>query len=298
MKRLSKKARRDALAGHLFLLPANFLATVFLILPLFYAIYLSFFKYNGFAAMEYVGWTNYQKLFSDKEFYESLKNVLKYVAVVVPGTMGLALVLSAVLSMKFRNKFGETVRILSYIPVLCSLALIGSIFYFVFASSQDGLVNTVIANFGISKVNWLGSRKTALWVVCLVAIWKNLGYYIVYFYAGMMDVPRDYYEAARIDGASTIQQFFYITIPCLKPILYLVLLLLTVSSFQVFELPYTMTNGGPGNATTMPGFLIYKLAFSSRRMGYASAYALIVGIIIFAVSMLQRVAMKEKVGEE
>lgn len=298
MTRMSPKKRREAIAGHLFLLPSNVLAVVFMILPLIYAIYLSFFKYNGFSAKVYIGWENYLKLFTDPNFYASLKNVLIYVAIVVPGLMISSLAIAATLASKFRNKFGEVVRITMFIPVLCSLALVGSIFFFIFSSSSDGLINTILQLFGFEKVNWLGQRETALPVICLVSIWKNLGYYIVYFYAGIMDIPKDYYEAARIDGATPLQQFFRITLPCLKPILYLVLLLLTISSFQVFELPYTMTSGGPGNATMMPGYLIYNYAFNSRRMGYASAYAMIVGIIIFAVSILQRVVMREKVGDE
>lgn len=300
MKTIRKynKRRREALSGHMFLLPSNILALVFLVFPLFYAVYLSFTKFNGFKAPKYIGWQNYVNLFSDPNFGASLKNVLIYVAIVVPALMLCGLIVASILVNRFRNGFGEMVRITTFIPTLCSLALMGTVFYFVFSSSSDGVMNSLLGLFGLPKVNWLGSRETALPVICFVTIWKSIGYYIVYFYAGIMDIPRDYYEAAKLDGASNVQQFLHITLPCLKPILYLVLLLLTIGSFQVFELPYTMTHGGPGNATMMPGYLIYSYAFTSGKMGYASAYAIVIGIIIFAVSMLQRVVLKEKVGDD
>lgn len=297
MRRYNKK-RREALSGHLFLLPSNLLALVFLIYPLIYAVYLSLTKFNGLKAPEFIGFQNYINLFSDERFSASLKNVLTYVGIVVPCIMIFGLVIAAVLANKFRNKFGEIVRITAFIPTLSALALMGTVFFFVFSSSSDGVMNSLLELFGLPKMNWLGDRKTALPVICFVMIWKSIGYYIVYLYAGIMDIPKDYYEAAKLDGATNWQQFLHITLPCLKPIIYLVLLLLTVESFQVFELPYTMTRGGPGNATMMPGYLIYSYAFTSGKMGYACAYALVIGLIIFSISLLQRIALREKVGEE
>lgn len=296
-KTMNAKARTDALAGHLFLLPNYILIIVFIIIPLIYAIYLGFCKYNGFSEMEWIGLKNYIDLFKDQKFFTAMKNSLVYAALTVPTLVISALIISAVLAEKFRNGFGQTTRIVLYLPTMVSMVLVGSIFFFIFASNEDGLVNTVLGWFGVPRQNWLGQRSTAMPVVAFVFLWKSLGYQIVYFYAGIMDIPRDYYEAARIDGATPVQQFIHITVPILKPILYMVLVSLILGAFQAFDIPYAMTAGGPGNSTLLPGYHIYLYAFQSRRMGYASAYALVLGIATFAVNMIMRVIMKEKVGE-
>lgn len=298
MKKITNaKMRTDAVAGHMFLLPNYILLTIFTIIPLIYAIYLGFCKYNGFSEMKWIGLKNYLDLFQDGKFWIAMKNSLVYALLTVPSLVISALVISAVLANKFRNGFGQTSRIVLYLPTMVSMVLVGSVFFFIFASGEDGLVNTILGWFGIPRQNWLGQRSTAMPVVAFVFLWKSLGYQIVYFYAGIMDIPKDYYEAARLDGASAFQQFIHITIPILKPILYMVLVSLVLGAFQTFDIPYAMTAGGPGNATLLPGYHIYLYAFQSRRMGYASAYALVLGIATFAVNMIMRAVMKEKVGE-
>lgn len=293
----NQKKRTDAIAGHLFLLPANILLFLFVFLPIILAVLLSFVKYNGFGTMEWVGLQNFVEVFHDRDFLVSLKNTLIYVLVTVPLQTIIPLMLAAVLAEKFRNAFGEFVRGTLFIPVLCSAVLAGTIFYYLFASDSEAAVNLLLSMFGVEKHNWLGQRSTALLVICLVAIWKNVGYYLVILYAGIMDIPRDLYEAARIDGATSWQQFVYITIPNLKTVLTLVVTLGTIWAFQVFDITMVMTRGGPGNATVSPVLLIYNNAFSTRRMGYASAMACILAVIIFIVTILQRVLTKDKDGE-
>ncbi len=296
-KKMSAKMRTDMITGHLFLLPQYILILVFVVIPIIYAVYLSLCKYNGFSEMHFIGLENYRNLFQDTKFFTAMRNSLVYAALTVPTLVISALAISAVLASKFRNGFGQTTRIILYLPTMVSLILVGSIFFFVFASNEDGLVNTVLGWFGMEPQNWLGQRSTAMPVVAFVFLWRSLGYQIVYFYAGIMDIPRDYYEAARMDGATPMQQFWHITVPLLKPILYMVLINLILGSFQTFDIPYAMTAGGPGNATLLPGYHIYLYAFQSRRMGYASAYALVLGIGTFAINMIVRLVMKEKVGE-
>ena len=294
----NRRARGECLAGNLFVLPANLLLFTFTLLPVAISLVLAFLKYNGFAEPEWVGLSNFIKLFRDRDFAASMKNTLLYVLLTVPAQTILSLALAAVLAAKFRNAFGEFTRGTLFIPVLCSAVLAGTVFYYLFASSGDAAVNMVLSMFGIPKVNWLGERRTALLVVAIVGVWRDVGYYTVIFYAGIMDIPRNYYEAARVDGASGLQQFFGITLPCLQPILYLVVTLGTIWSFQVFDVPYIMTQGGPGNATMSPVMLIYNAAFSSRRMGYASAMACVLAVVIFVVSIIQRRLFHAKVGGE
>lgn len=300
MKHTTRNQRKlkNAAAGYLFVLPSTILLVVFLVLPILISIVLSFAKYNGFSALEWISWENYKNILVDTNFRASMKNTLIYVVATVPLQTALSLLLAAMLAAKFRNRFGEFMRGTMFIPVLCSAVLAGNIFYYLFASDGESMANLFIGMFGLEKQNWLGQRSTALAVICLVAVWKNVGYYLVIFYAGIMDVPKSLYEASVVDGASGWQQFIHITLPGIRSIVYLVVTLGTIWAFQVFDITYVMTKGGPGNATTSPVLQIYNTAFGSRRLGYASAIAVVLSIFIFMVTMLQRVAFQEKVGAE
>lgn len=295
-----RKLRRlkENVAGYGFLTPSMVLMITFVVLPILISIYLSFCKYNGFKAPEWVGFQNYIDMWNNRDFRMSMKNTLIYVVATVPITIVISLVLAAVLAANFQNPFGEFTRGTMFIPVLCSATLAGTLFYYLFSSDAASVANSIVAMFGLDKINWLGERNTAMAVVCIVGIWKNVGYYLVIFYAGIMDVSKNLYEAASVDGASPIQQFFHITLPGIKPIMYLVVTLCIIAAFQVFDVTYVMTNGGPGNATISPVLLIYKQAFSSHKMGLASAMAIALAIIIFIVTMIQRALMEEKDGED
>ena len=297
-QRAAKRRPRNDVSGYFFTLPSNLLLFTFILLPVLISIVLSFAKFNGFAKLEWVGLRNYLTLLKDRDYRIALWNTLRYILMTVPMLTLIPMILAAILANYFRNSFGAFARGTMFIPVLCSTVLAGSIFYYLFASNQDAPVNLLLSMFGISKHNWLGDPKTALSIVALVAVWRDVGYYLVIFYAGIMDVPRDYFEAARIDGASAIQQFLHITLPCLRPIIYLVVTMSTIWAFQVFDLTYVMTSGGPGNATLSPVMMIYAAAFSSRKMGYASAMACVLAVLIFIVSMLLRRVFREKVGRE
>lgn len=291
------RARKDAAAGYLFIAPSAVLLLAFIILPIIISAVLSFSKYNGFGQLSWVGFQNYIDAFHDADFRVSMRNTLIFTLVTVPAQTILSLLLAAILAAKFRNRFGEFVRGSIFIPVLCSSVLAGMLFFYLFASDNESMANMVMNMFGLGKQNWLGQRSTALAVVCLVSIWKDVGYYLVIFYAGIMDVPISLYEASRVDGANAVQQFFNITLPGIRSVLYLVITLSTIWAFQVFDVTYVMTKGGPGNATMSPVLLLYNAAFSSHRLGYASAIACILGIIIFAITIVQRVAFKQKEGE-
>lgn len=288
-----KRNTSNNLKGYSFIFPATLLLIVFSFIPIVITFYLSFFKYNGLRAAEFVGFSNYLKAFREVEVHESLKNTLLFSVVTVPVQTVGALGIAALIASRYRNRFGEFVRGALFIPVLCSATLVGSIFFFLFASTSDSMANTIVGLFGIDKVNWLGSTSIALWVIIFVSIWKNIGYFVIIFYAGIMDIPISLYEVSQIDGASKWKQFIYITIPNLKNVIYMVITISIIWSLQFFDITYAMTKGGPGFATSSLVYVVYNQGFKYFNMGYASAIAVLLALLIAFFTAIQRIVMKE-----
>jgi len=288
------RRRRNNLWGYSFTAPSAILLFVFIILPIFISAALSLTDFSGFNEPTYVGLKNYVNMFQDKKFLASMKNTFVYVIATVPLQTVISLVVAAILAEKFRNPFGEFIRGTMFIPVLCSAVIAGNLFFYLFASDKEAIVNSLLLLLGMDKVNWLGKSGTAMLVICIVAIWKNVGYFMVIFYAAIMDVPQNLHDAARVDGASPMQRFIHITMPGIRPVLYLVITLSTIWAFQVFDITMVMTKGGPGVATMSPVLLVYNYAFSDHRMGYASAIACLLAVVIFVISMLQKLVFREE----
>lgn len=291
-KKVNRKTKAN-LEGYSFILPGTLLLLIFSFIPITVTIYLSFQKYNGLNPPQWVGFANYIKAFKDYAVTESFKNTLLFTVVTVPVQVAVSLSIAALLAARYKNKFGEFVRGALFIPVLCSATLVGSVFFYVFAATEDSIANTIVGLFGISKINWLGSTKTALWVIMFVSIWKGIGYFIVIFYAGIMDIPITLYEVSQIDGASRMDQFIYITIPNLKNVLYMVITISIIWSLQFFDITYAMTKGGPGYATSSLVYVVYSTGFNYFNMGYASAVAVLLAILIAIFTAIQRSVMKE-----
>ena len=295
---MNSRRRKEALIGYSYMSPSFLILLLFIIIPIVISVVLSFMKYNGFSGAEWIGTANYEKLFHDKTFGTSLVNTFVYVLISVPGQVILSLVFAAILAEKFRDGYGEFIRGTLFIPVLCSTSLVGYLFYYLFASDKEAFVNMVLTMLGMEPHAWLAQRSTALLIICLVTIWKNVGYYLVIIYAAIMDVPVSLYEAAMVDGASPMDKFLHITLPSIKPILYTVITLCTIWSFQVFDLTYVMTKGGPGNATISPVLYLYDQAFSGHKLGYASAVACVLALVIFVLTIALRAVFGEKAGDE
>ena len=211
----------------------------------------------------------------------------------VPFQTILALVFAAFLAEKLKNRAGGFLRSVMFIPVIASAVTAGAVWR-VILSTDGGILNTALNFIGIDSVNWLGSSKTALISICIVAVWKNVGYFLVIYYAGVMGIQRELYEAAKVDGATTIQQFFKITLPLLKPITYLVVTLGIIWSFQVFDLSYLMTGGGPGRSTVTLVMGIYNSAFKQYKIGYACAMAMFLLVIIVIINILENTVFAER----
>ena len=262
------RKKKEALQGIIYVLPSFILIMAFCIIPIFMSGYFSFTSYNIMTPPKFVGLENYEKVFQDGYVADAAKNTLLYVLMTVPAQTILSLVFAAFLAYKMQNKTGGFLRSVMFIPVIASAVTAGTIWRIIL-NTEGGLLNNILNFFHLDSVNWLGSTKTALISICIVAVWKNVGYFLVIYYAGIMGISKDLYEAAKVDGATSIQQFFKITLPMLKPITYLVVTLGIIWSFQVFDLAYLMTGGGPGRATVTLVMGIYNAAFKQYKMGYA-----------------------------
>ena len=288
-----KPKRLEAAQGYVYILPSFILILCFSIIPIFMSAFFSFTQYNVMNPPQFVGLSNYERVFQDEYVREALLNTLKYVLITVPIQTCLSLSFAAFLAMKLQNKSGEFLRSVMFIPVIASAVTSGTIWRTILGT-DGGILNNLLGIFGVAPINWLGDSRTSLISICIVAIWKNVGYFLVIFYAGIMDIPRSLYEAARVDGANTYQQFFKITLPMLKPITSLVVTLGIIWSFQVFDLSYQMTGGGPGYSSVTIVMAIYNAAFKQYKMGYACALAMLLLVIVLIINALKQRIFGEK----
>lgn len=292
---MSRK-KKEALQGIIYVLPSFILIMAFGIIPIFMSGYFSFTSYNIMTPPKFVGLENYERVFQDGYVADAAKNTLLYVLMTVPAQTILSLVFAAFLAYKMQNKTGGFLRSVMFIPVIASAVTAGTIWRIIL-NTEGGLLNNILNFFHLDSVNWLGSTKTALISICIVAVWKNVGYFLVIYYAGIMGISKDLYEAAKVDGATSIQQFFKITLPMLKPITYLVVTLGIIWSFQVFDLAYLMTGGGPGRATVTLVMGIYNAAFKQYKMGYACAMAMLLLLIVVIINVIENLFFKERKGK-
>ncbi len=289
-----KRKRRQAIQGILYVLPSFVLLLCFCLIPIGMSAYFSFTDYNVMMPPKFTGLSNYIKMLKDSYFGISMKNTLLYVLMTVPFQVIIPLFFAAFLAQKLSSsKLGEFLRSVMFIPVIASSVTAGSIWKIIFAT-DDGILNRLLSLMHIAPVNWLGSAEFALVSICVVAVWRDIGYFLVIYYAGIKNISRELYEASRVDGASELQQFTRITLPLLKPITYLVVTLGLIWAFQAFDLPYLMTGGGPGHSSVTFVMGIYNSAFKQYRMGYACANAMLLLVIIVCVNLLEDVFFKDR----
>lgn len=290
-----KRKRLEAIQGYTYILPSLILILGFSIIPIFMSAFFSFTEYNVMNPPRFLALTNYEKILQDEYVRDALLNTLKYVLITVPVQTVLSLAFAAMLASKMQNKGGEFLRSVMFIPVIASAVTSGTIWRTILGA-DGGILNNILGVFGVAPINWLGDSRTSLLSICIVAIWKNVGYFLVIFYAGIMDIPKSLYEAAKVDGANTRQQFFSITLPMLKPITSLVVTLGIIWSFQVFDLAYQMTGGGPGYSSVTIVMAIYNAAFKQYKMGYACALAMLLLVIVLIINAVKQRVFGEKEG--
>jgi putative chitobiose transport system permease protein len=270
---------------YLFLLPALVVLGMAVFYPAFQAFSLSFTQYDLDLTQtpQWVGLKNFQKLWSDKVFWQTLRNTFLYLIGVVPILVIVPLVLAILVNQKLRGI--RWFRIAYYTPVIISMVVAGIAWKALYAS--DGILNQLLKLVGLTDgIPWLTSPDLALWSVMVVTIWKGLGYYMVIYLAGLQGIPVDLYEAAAIDGSDGWQKHWDITIPLMRPYLSLVAVISSISAMKVFEEVYIMTQGGPLNHSKTVVYYVYEKAFQDLEINYASAIGLVLFLFILILSII------------
>lgn len=283
----------DGMSALLFLSPTLVVFTTFILFPVIFSFYLSFQKWNMFSSEStFVGFDNYIRMFKSEEFWQVLKNTAVYTFGTIPLNMGFSLMVAYVLNKKIIGK--KFLRTAFFAPVIISPVAAAVIWRWLY-DPNFGLINWFIALFGIGPINWLNDPTAAMFALIIMGVWKTFGYNMVLFSAGLQGIPETYYEAALIDGASGWTRFWKITIPLLSPTTFFIMVMSMIGSFQVFDIVYVLTSGGPLGSTKVLVFYVYEHAFKFFEMGYASAVAYVLFAILFIFTMLQMKYMKSKV---
>ena len=285
-KKLSGRKRDERVAAYIFVAPAVILLIAFLVVPMIYTVYFSGFKYQIMRpdAMKFIGLENYQKLFSDKNFWLALKNTVYFTVIVVPCQCVLALALALLVSKKFRGV--AVFRTMYFAPQLTSMVVISVLWSVLYnANPNTGLINSILVSLGMSPIKFLSDASTAMNSIIFMSAWQGAGYQMMIFLAGLQGIPRDQYEAASVDGATKFKQFLYITIPGLKGTIKYVIMITMIQAMKLFTQPYIMTQGGPKNSTKTLVYYIYTQGFQKGNFGYACSIAAVFFVIVVCMSM-------------
>jgi multiple sugar transport system permease protein len=286
--------RREAIWGYLFISPNFLIILAFTVIPVFLSLYISLTDWNILGTPNFIWIDNYKAIFSDPLAKETFLNTFYFTVLSVPINVFLTLVLAVFLNQKIRGiTFFRTAY---YLPVISASVAVSLMFMWILAN--NGLLNQMLGSLGVEPIRWLTSPKIALNSVIGVTIWKGLGLNMIIFLAALQDIPQELTEAAAIDGANRIQQFFKITVPLISPVIFFVTITGVIGSFQSFDLVYNMTKGGPGHATSVIGYYIWKQAFDYMNMGYGAALAYIVFAVILILTLVQWVIRKRWVYSE
>ena len=286
----SRRPGRTRWAPYAFLVPQLVLVGLFALYPFVYNFVLSLEEF-GLAGSEFVGLANYRQVFCDPVFWTAFRNTLYYTVLTVPVTTGLALLAAVALNQKIRGRV--LFRTIFLFPNLVSWVVIGLVWQWMY-SVNYGIFNQILRALGFSGLRWLQDPALTIPSIAVASIWHDLVYYMVVFLAGLQSIPPSYYEAAQIDGAGGWSQFRDITVPLLRPILFMVLVLCMVNSFRVFDQIYVMTGGGPGRASLMLVNYIISIAIEEMRMGYASTVSVILFLVTFTLTVVQRRLFRDK----
>lgn len=289
-QRFTRQEKRN-LVAYSFIAP-NFIGfAVFTLGPIIFAFVLAFMKWDGNSPMQFVGIGNFLQMFGNERFRASFVNTIVYCVATVPFTLACALGLAVILNqkVKFRNLF----RTVSFFPYVASLVAVAAVWNMLFSPQKSGPVNMILYNLGVSAKNlpkWAADPHWVMFTIVLFSVWKNMGYYMVIYLAGLQGINAELYEAASLDGANAWQRFRYITWPQLQPTTFFVTIILTINCFKVYDIVYMLAGGSNGIVNKSAMVLVYHIyeeAFRNWNLGYASAVAMVLFLMVLLVTVVQ-----------
>jgi multiple sugar transport system permease protein len=281
---IRKWLNKDGTWAFLLLLPNILGFLAFTLIPVFASFFLSFTSWDMLTPLKWVGIDNYANLLKDETFVKVFWNTIYFAGVSVPLGMVISLFLAVALDQNIR--FKKFYRAAYFLPVVSSMVAVAVVWQFIY-NPEYGLLNYFLSMFGIKGPNWLTSTHWAMPAVIITSIWKNVGFNMLIFLAGLQGIGDTYYEAAEMDGARWHHKFLFITVPLLSPTTFFVTVMSFISSFQVFDTVFLMTQGGPARSTSVIVHYLYENAFKYFNMGYASAMAYILFFMVFSITLIQ-----------
>ena len=258
---------------------------VFVAFPIIFSLVLTFNRWNIISPMEYIGLSNYSRILQDRQFWKAVGNTLVFLSIHIPLQIIVAVALAEVLNQKI--KLRPFFRGAFFLPVIVS-GVVVSILWQQLLGFDSGIINRMLTSLGLGRVGWLTDPNWAMPSIAIMATWKNVGLYVVLFLVGLQTVPKAYYEAADLEGATKWQKFWHITLPMINPTIFMVVILSTIGGFSLFIEPYVMTGGGPLNSTLSAVLYIYKQAFFYYHMGYSATLGIFFAMIILFVIVIQK----------
>ncbi|MDO4273510.1 MAG: sugar ABC transporter permease [Eubacteriales bacterium] len=285
-----KKARRNNVAGYMFLAPTLILFLGFILIPILLSSVLSFFKYNLITDAKFVGLDNIIKFFNDKGVMNSFGNTFKFLVILVPIHCVLGVVLAFLVYRAKRFQFFFRTAI--YFPTVVTTASVALAWGYMFAT-DTGVINYFVRMLGGSNIPWLTNKTFVYVTIALFSFWKFIGTTFLYYFIGLQNIPDVYYEAAQIDGSSTLHTFIHVTLPLLTPTIFFVMITNIVGVFQIFDEPFLLTNGGPGSATKTVALEIYQTAFKEMNIGYGAMISFVLFLIILVITIVQYVGQNK-----
>lgn len=289
----TNRARSEFIWGWLFILPTMLGLFALNIIPIFQTIYQSFFKAGAFGRGNvFVGLDNYKRMFVDESVWQALFNTFKYAVVEVPFSIAIALVLAVLLNRHMRGR--SLYRTIYFLPMVAAPAAVAMVWRWLY-NSEFGLLNHLLNTLGFDSVNWISNPNTTFVWIAVVGIWSVIGYNMVLFLAGLQEIPQDYYEAAMIDGASAVKQFFNITVPLISPMMFFVSVTRIIAAMQVFDVIYMMMdrNNPAFFKTQSLVYLFYRYSFVESDRGYGSAIVMLLLLVIMVITVIQ-IRMQKK----
>lgn len=290
------KKIKKSLIGFSFILPNFFGFTLFVVIPIVYSVIMSFFDWRGKSNNGFIGLGNYIQMIHNSTFQIAIKNTFLFAFMAVPLTLVVSLITALLLNQNIKGR--GIFRMIYFFPHVAAVVALGAVWNMIF-NPDMGIVNSALAMIGVSEDSlprWAASTEWSLFTVVLAQVWKSTGYYMVIFLAGLQNISSELYEAARIDGAKGSALFRYITLPLLTPTTFFVLIMLTISSFQTFEMVDTITSGGPGKSSYVLAMYIYREAFAESRFGYASAMSMVLFALVAFIAFVQLIVERKWSG--